>query len=1064
MLMATMYPKNIDDIKNRAERELYNFFKDNLEDKEIVCYYNYDIKSNESDFIIVIPGYGICVIEVKDWITNRVKEIIDNTKIKYVTREKKEEILNSPLNQAKNYCYKLREKIKEKYNENFKVIPLVCFPYITETNYENKRLDIVSPKESTILKDDLENLSELELLLKSKLNRHKVNGVKEFEQGAYIKFCSLFEEKEKVINRLKNEGKLNREIIRSYQKRNYSILESIDIDDDKFNLKDKLDYYFNKWIMGTKIILIVKNTQQKDIIMNKLEERINQDLTYLENYNEFKLINDDFDYVDRIFNFEIYYPNNITIINFNKFSIVDGVKLIDYIDELKLIDKYTKFNCGQYKIEHAKSTGHLLVKAGAGTGKTYSMVSRVAYLYYVNNYLPNEVVEKIAMITFTNESSESMKEKLKQYFTSLSILTESNEYLHIVENISKMKISTIHSFMKSLIEEYSIFLGLGNSIKITTKVYDKREAIEKKIDDKISKDEYKEITENLEKYQIIDLAERFIDLCEKKNINLAKINDFQECNENKVLFELIKEITNEIESEMFNTRISQNEVSLSNLMLYAEILLDKIPKNNFKNFNLEYMFIDEFQDTDDKTIQIISKINELSNLKFFIVGDIKQSIYRFRGADDSAFDKLQNFVKNNWICDYNKNYFSLNKNYRSDSKLLISLDNKFKQWSKEGILKYNLDDVLIGNYENQNIQKHFNKVEYQESDFELELIKCIKKKKEEIDKNSNENSTIAILTRTNKELDAIRSICVRNNIDIETDKVENLYKTHVAIDLYRLLLALQYNNNSKHLYNLTLSNYTAKLDETHAYINRTNRNHIVELFNKNRIIKNWAPLDGISKDESILGSLKEKTILRVIRKIIKENKPWDIYANKFTSINSEVERIRYKRNLELLLENIVRTYKDDYITITKLTKYLEIMIFTNKHEDERSLIGEEKNKVKIKCLTIHKSKGLEYEHVIIPYTSAKIDKRQGNEIVVINNKIYVRMYIKDSSNGDNAEKIESFNYYKDTYQEKEDLKKEETRILYVALTRAKYDVTWFKLIIPDNKKKDITWGGLLSEE
>ena len=136
----------------------------------------------------------------------------------------------------------------------------------------------------------------------------------------------------------------------------------------------------------------------------------------------------------------------------------------------------------------------------------------------------------------------------------------------------------------------------------------------------------------------------------------------------------------------------------------------------------------------------------------------------------------------------------------------------------------------------------------------------------------------------------------------------------------------------------------------------------------------------------------------------------------------------------------------------------------DKHEDERSLIGEEKNKVKIKCLTIHKSKGLEYEHVIIPYTSAKIDKRQGNEIVVINNNIYVRMYIKDSSNGDNAEKIESFNYYKDTYQEKEDLKKEETRILYVALTRAKYDVTWFKLIIPDNKKKDITWGGLLSEE
>ena len=56
----------------------------------------------------------------------------------------------------------------------------------------------------------------------------------------------------------------------------------------------------------------------------------------------------------------------------------------------------------------------------------------------------------------------------------------------------------------------------------------------------------------------------------------------------------------------------------------------------------KYLFIDEFQDTDDVQIDSFLKLQEwVSGLNLFVVGDIKQSIYRFRGATDSAFERVK---------------------------------------------------------------------------------------------------------------------------------------------------------------------------------------------------------------------------------------------------------------------------------------------------------------------------------------------------------------------------------------------------------------------------------------
>ena len=148
----------------------------------------------------------------------------------------------------------------------------------------------------------------------------------------------------------------------------------------------------------------------------------------------------------RIFNFELYHIDSLGAKCSEKIVVKEGKVTPQAYDVLRTLSECSAFNLQQYEVEHASTLHDILVEAGAGTGKTFSMVSRIAYLCNKEVDAVSNIADEIAMVTFTNDAAINMKKRLKQMFVNYFVLTGREKYLKFVEDIDRSNISTIHKF------------------------------------------------------------------------------------------------------------------------------------------------------------------------------------------------------------------------------------------------------------------------------------------------------------------------------------------------------------------------------------------------------------------------------------------------------------------------------------------------------------------------------------------------------------------------------------------------------------------------------------------
>ena len=307
------------------------------------------------------------------------------------------------------------------------------------------------------------------------------------------------------------------------------------------------------------------------------------------------------------------------------------------------------------QLEAVKSLENTLVVAGAGSGKTFTIVNKIKYLLDNNIYKENELL----IISFTNESVNDLKRKIDY---DLDIMTFHKLAITLINN-PDMKISNEY-YLKFIINEY--FNSYGKYNKKQNKLI-KRILQEMDID-------------NLKK-----LIFTFINLY-KSNYNDINylLNLYQKSHFiNKIYFKIILEIYH----------IYNQEIESSNLYDFNDMI--KIATNNINNniikTNYKYIIIDEFQDTSLNRFKLIDAIMKQNNAKIFVVGDDYQSIYRFSGCNLDIFLNFNKLVSN-------LNIINLDYNYRNP-KEIIDVANSFimknkKQIKKETICLKNINKPI----------------------------------------------------------------------------------------------------------------------------------------------------------------------------------------------------------------------------------------------------------------------------------------------------------------------------------------------------------------------------------
>ena len=1025
----------------KGEGKLWDSLADNLPGEAIV-YNGREVNGREFDFCVLMKNIGMIVIEVKGWIADSIFDVAGVDEIIIQGYDKPEK---SPKKQARAYRFGLLNMISDKYNVSPLIFDLVCYPFITKKEYYEKRLDIVSEESLTLFKEDLSDPIRLGDKLLNAYNQCKSIPHAEMDEELMGKIRQHFEPHFQVKKPLELSNQ---------------VPYSVAIADAKKMAKKQIHDIVDSYLKGTKTVIFVESEDVADSILYVLEGELNDKGVYAEKNNlrlkkdannEFSVKSNSF----RIFNFELYVVDGLSDFLEESVTIYEGDCTSEERFILEKLSQRTTFNIQQYFIEHASTVKNILVRAGAGTGKTYSMVSRIAFLCNKFENPTVNLIDDIAMVTFTNDAADNMKNRLKQMFINYFVLTSDPKFLKYIEDTDFMRISTIHKFAREIIKEASMQMGLGDNFAITSGDYIKEQIYEKYLNDFIAKKEAENpnfINEiKLPLYQFRRMLVEFSNQLYNKSIDIKKIKEEELGNApgllpffNEIIMEVI--IAAEIE---YATKIQEsNKIDLRETMIVLNDVVNQKDKDK-THLDYKYIFIDEFQDTDDAQIDSFLKIQQLigKECNLFVVGDLKQSIYRFRGATISAFKRL-NATPDRW------EEHTINTNYRTDSRLLEVMDEIFQRMGASAWLPYVYDaDHLVSNLNGgANEDELFECVPYHgKNDEQLEvLLGLLKREKtkiielEKTRKLSKEEKTIAILVRENWQIEEIIKGCkeLDEEVEIETKVGGDLYQLDSTIDFCKLLMALTNPDDPVCLVNFIESNY---IDMPLWYQGLQNEekqsqtSKLVEALDKYfmaRMNKTW---------NGLVAYVQANPVLMVLKTIFETLQPWNKYSE-------DLDKQRfYKSNYELLIEKIIKSYSVDYLTLTVIANSIQINILTGQQELARAT-AEDETGIRFLCTTVHKAKGLEYGTVILPFTGQAIDnlKKANTDVNYSSSKLAYSIKVDENKKDCNS------NY--DSQEEIGQRICEEARILYVALTRAIRNCIWMK---DTDKRSNMSWSKFL---
>lgn len=716
--------------------------------------------------------------------------------------------------------------------------------------------------------------------------------------------------------------------------------------------------------------------------------------------------------------------------------IMDGVgiggqhgQLFDWLEE-----KVPAFNAAQFRVEHCAEETNIVVKASAGTGKTTVMVDRILYLMHT---VPDLSMSEIYMITFTNEATNQMNDRLQEMLLKKYYLTKNKRYLNWLEQQSQMHISTIDSLAYELFRRFGTSVGFGRDLAIQTLEKERKDLIKDLLSDQLNEGRpiFSQIGMSYsEAGRLIDAYWRELT---RKGYTITEIlkKDWGNANAEPVIAEfqrILKNVLKEFEERYRQLKLDENAISINDLFFdFGHFLLAK--KLNCDGLDMRYLFVDEFQDTDATQIRTFARLVQTVGARLFVVGDIKQSIYAFKGATDEAFDILEEEMRGKL------HYFSLRNNYRTCANIMKNIEKYFFAWSEEGLLDYEESvrpfKTSKGMMDMDYVEKKatipaqtMEAIDHALKDLELAIRSGNKK--------VSDKTKVAVLVRSNAKAASIAQLCREHGKTVVLSSDRPFFLSSAVRDFYAFISSYIFADQPAYTYNYLMTPYArfeGNISVSEMEQRKGTDGELQEYLRGFVAQTQW---------QKYQREFRLRPVLSVVKDVLEE---CDIIGNYIAMdkerINgdgwTEAKRNRqvlidaklYQKNLDKLMEMLQQRMEGEFATIYDFYVYLTLMISSNRDEMEPDVdMTDDYSSVYI--LTVHKSKGLEFDTVIMPEMNGGLIPRESTTILA-NDKKVAWCYIRNPNN-----KMASEWYQKLREEAVRKGVKEETRMLYVAMTRA----------------------------
>jgi ATP-dependent helicase/nuclease subunit A len=304
--------------------------------------------------------------------------------------------------------------------------------------------------------------------------------------------------------------------------------------------------------------------------------------------------------------------------------------------------------------DHSQS---IFIDAGAGTGKTETIVRRI-----VDRLLNDHDIHmmNVAAITFTDKAGAELRNRFRKVFSETKDTADRpvadliSEYIHQVDSAA---IGTIHSFCKRVLTDYSIAAKLPVGFAVSSEDAGpslRRERVKRvteKAWDALSDEE--ELSLRSQEISIRKMRD-LVDELDSKFARVATIeinNEAVEHEWERAAYHFVELAIESLKDEQVDRR-NKGSIEFDDLLMFTrDLLRDEDELRMLVSSSYKLLVVDEFQDTDPIQWDIIQmivspeKIQEPEPGSLVLVGDPKQSIYRFRNADIHTFLKVKDLFK-----------------------------------------------------------------------------------------------------------------------------------------------------------------------------------------------------------------------------------------------------------------------------------------------------------------------------------------------------------------------------------------------------------------------------------